>query len=176
MNGTLLRTERLSMRPFEESDLEWLISHRANEDVVQFLGGLLKQTPEFVEKRMRFYMECFEEFGFSMCVTSLLETDRRIGVTGLQPLENTGEIEVGYAFDKDQWGKGLATECGIGWLRYGFSVAGLERIVAVCDPENTGSRRVMEKIGMSYEDTAFSYGFPVVRYGVSKADFVEQFG
>lgn len=164
------------MRPFEEDDLEWLISHRANADVAQFLGGLLKQTPEFVEKRMRFYMKCFEEFGFSMCVTSLLETGWPIGVSGLQPLENTGEIEVGYAFDKDHWGKGLATECGIGWLRYGFTEAGLERIVAVCDPENTGSRRVMEKLGMSYEDAAFSYGFPVVRYGVSRADFEERFG
>lgn len=163
------------MRPFEESDIEWLIGHRANADVAQYLGGLLKQTPEFVGKRMRFYMDCFDEFGFSMCVTSLLETGRKIGVTGLQPFENTGEIEVGYAFDKDHWGKGLATECGIGWLRYGFTKAGLERIVAVCDPENLGSRRVMEKIGMTYEDTAFSYGIPVVRYGVSKSDFLKRF-
>ncbi len=168
----LIETERLSMRPFAEEDLEWLTGHRTDADVAVYIGGLELQTPAFVEKRMRFYMDCYEKYGFSMCVTKLRETGMKIGVTGLQPLENTGEIEVGYSFDREHWGKGLATEAARGWLEYGFWTAGLERIVAVAEPENTGSTRVMEKLGMEFEATSFSYGLKVVRYAVSRENFL----
>lgn len=171
MTDPILETERLSMRPFEDSDLEWLIGHRSSEEVVEFLGGLELMTSEFVERRMRFYMECFEEFGFSMCVTSLRDSGRRIGVTGLQPFERSGEIEVGYAFDRDQWGRGLATESAAGWLRFGFGTAGLKRVIAVANPDNAASIHVMKKLGMRYQDTALSFGIPVVRYAVSKEEF-----
>lgn len=170
----ILETERLSMRPFEESDLEWLLGHRSDLDVAFYLGGLDLQTPKFVEKRLRFYMDCYQKLGFSMCLTSLRETRVPVGVTGLQPLEKTGLVEVGYSFEKEHWGKGLATEAAVGWLGFGFGEAGLDRIVAVADPENAGSVKVMEKVGMSFEASAFSYGMPVVRYSVTKEHFVKR--
>lgn len=172
----IVETERLTMRPFRKEDLDWLVGHRSSRDVSQFLGGLDLQTPGFVQKRLEFYMNSFEKLGFSMSVTSLRETGERIGVTGIQPLEKTGDVEVGYSFDKEHWGKGLATESAAGWLRFGFGEAGLERIVAVADPDNLGSIAVMKKLGMTFEDTAFSYGLKVVRYAVSKEAFYEIFG
>lgn len=172
----IIETERLAMRPFREEDLDWLTGHRSSGDVSQFLGGLDLQTPEFVEKRMKFYMDTYAKLGFSMSVTSLRETGERIGVTGIQPLEKTGDVEVGYSFDKEHWGKGFATESAVGWLRFGFGEAGLERIVAVADPDNLGSIAVMKKVGMTFEDTAFSYGFKVVRYAVSREAFYKIFG
>jgi len=172
----ILESERLTMRPFEESDLDWLINHRTDEYVAAFLGGLDLQTPEFVEKRMRFYMDCFDRLGFSMCLTSLTETGTKIGVTGLQPLEKTGLIEVGYSFEREHWGKGLATEAALAWFEFGFGKAGLDRIVAVADPENKGSTRVMEKMGMKFEKTAFSYGMKVVRYSISREEFLARGG
>ncbi len=167
----ILTTEHLSMRPFAESDLDWLVSHRSDGDVSRYLGGAELQTPSFVLKRLRFYMDCFERLGFSMCLTTWNETGRAIGVSGLQPLEKTGHIEVGYSFEKEFWGKGLATEAAAAWLEFGFSKAGLERIVAVAEPANIGSTRVMEKLGMTFEKTSLSYGLQVVRYAVSKETF-----
>lgn len=172
----IVETERLAMRPFREEDLDWLVGHRSTSDVSQFLGGLDLQTPEFVEKRLKFYMDSYAKLGFSMSVTSLRETGERIGVTGIQPLEKTGDVEVGYSFEKEHWGKGFATESAVGWLKFGFEEAGLERIVAVADPDNHGSIAVMKKIGMTFEDIAFSHGLKVVRHAVSKEVFYEILG
>jgi RimJ/RimL family protein N-acetyltransferase len=174
MKENILTTERLSMRPFAESDLDWLVRHRSNGDVSKFLGGSELQTPSFVLKRLRFYMDCFERLGFAMCLTSWNETGKPIGVTGIQPLEKTGDVEVGYSFEKEFWGKGLATEAAAAWMEYGFTVAGLERIVAVAEPENTGSTKVMEKLGMEFEKTSLSYGLQVVQYAVSKEAFLNR--
>ena len=57
------------------------------------------------------------------------------------------------------------------WLKYGFETAGLERIVAVADPDNTGSWRIMEKCGMSYQSNEQHYGMDCVFYAISREEF-----
>jgi ribosomal-protein-alanine N-acetyltransferase len=94
-----------------------------------------------------------------------------IGWGGLQPLEETGETEVGYGFDKPYWGQGYATELAAAWLRYGFEEAKLARIVAVAIPENTASRHVMEKLGMRFERNATHYGSDCVFYSITREEF-----
>ena len=92
--------------------------------------------------------------------------------SGLQPLEDTGEIEVGYNLAKKYWRHGYGYECALAWLKYGFEKAGLERIVAVAHPDNTGSWRIMEKCGMKYEKTAKHYGIDCVFYAISREEFL----
>ena len=59
--------------------------------------------------------------------------------------------EVGYGLRVDRWGQGLTTEAVRLVIGFGFEQLGLHRIVALCDPDNVGSRRVMEKVGMQPE-------------------------
>ena len=58
---------------------------------------------------------------------------------------------LGYAYGRAAWGRGIATEAARVMVEMGFDVLGLRRIWAACDPENTGSRRVLEKVGMQVE-------------------------
>ena len=167
----VLETKRHFMRRFTEDDLGFLLGHRTHEEIVKFLGGIDLQTPDFIKKRLNFYIGCYASHGFGMCAMHWKETGDIIGVAGLQPLEKTGEIEVGYSIDKPFWGKGIATESARAWLEYGFGTQGLDRIVAVADPENGASIRVMKKLGMKYEKTSFSYGMKVVQYAISKEKF-----
>lgn len=95
-----------------------------------------------------------------------------IGTSGLQPLEDTGEFEVGYNLSEKYWRQGFGYECAMAWLKYGFETAGLERIVAVADPANTGSWRIMEKCGMKYEKTEKHYGMDCVYYAISRSEFL----
>ena len=81
----------------------------------------------------------------------LREERHAVGWAGLQPLSGTDEIEVGYAFGQPAWGRGYATEVASAVVQWGFEALALERIVAVASPENAGSRRVMDKLGMRYE-------------------------
>jgi RimJ/RimL family protein N-acetyltransferase len=62
-----------------------------------------------------------------------------------------GQAELGYRLGPDFWGQGYAAEAAQALVGFGFATLGLHRIYALCHPDNTGSRRVMEKIGMRYE-------------------------
>ncbi len=167
----LLESERLVFRKFELDDLPLLIEQRSDPDMNRYLGGVKMQNSEALAKRIQFYMSCVEKFGFGMCAMFLKETGEMIGAAGLQPLEDTGEIEVGYSLIKEYWGRGLGTEAAIRWMNFGFETKGLERIVAVANVDNIASRRIMEKIGMKYEKTEPHYDIDCAFYAISKTDF-----
>jgi ribosomal-protein-alanine N-acetyltransferase len=72
---------------------------------------------------------------------------------------------------KEYWGKGIGTEAARAWLDHGFRDHDLERIVAVAHIENWASRRIMEKLGMTYKKTEFHYDAECAFYSVSKDEF-----
>jgi ribosomal-protein-alanine N-acetyltransferase len=165
----MLETERLRMRKLTRDDLGWLIALRTDPDVSKYLGGTRLQNPEKIAERLETYLKCYEKLGFGTCGMIWKQTGEMIGFSGLQPLEDTGEIELGYSLAKEFWRMGIGYECASAWLRYGFETAGLERIVAIAVPENTGSWRIMEKCGMQYEKNELHYGMDVVYYAISKS-------
>lgn len=59
--------------------------------------------------------------------------------------------EISYIINPEYWGRGYATEAAKLLLYFGFSSLNLHRILATCDPRNTASSRVLEKVGMKYE-------------------------
>jgi RimJ/RimL family protein N-acetyltransferase len=73
---------------------------------------------------------------------------QRIDRCGLQFIHVTPEIEVTYGLAKTHWRKGLASEAARACLRYGFEQLKLNRIYALAEPGNTGSHRVMERVGI----------------------------
>ncbi len=168
----MLETERLIISKITPDDLPWLIEMRAPDAVNRYLGGRAMQNAEALTKRLPFYLECHEKYGFGFCTMTLKSTGEMIGTSGIQPLEDTGEIEVGYNLAEKYWRQGFGYECAMAWLKYGFETAGLERIVAVADPENVGSWRVMEKCGMKYEKTEKHYGMDCVYYAISRDEFL----
>lgn len=70
-----------------------------------------------------------------------------IGSCGLARPEGLQEVELGYIMRRASWGKGFATEAAEACMRYGFNNLGFREIIALTGPENTASRRVLEKIG-----------------------------
>jgi RimJ/RimL family protein N-acetyltransferase len=91
-----------------------------------------------------------------------------LGWCCLVPLEDSGMIEIGYRFVREAWGQGIATESARAVLDHGFGVFGFDTIVAVAHPENQASHRVLEKIGMAAEGTAFHYGQELAFYRLSR--------
>ncbi len=59
--------------------------------------------------------------------------------------------EIAYVVHPRLWGRGIATQIGRRLLALGFDELGLHRIYATCDPRNTGSARVLTKLGMTQE-------------------------
>ncbi len=168
----MIETERLTFRKLTLEDLPWLIEMRSPEPVNRYLGGTRMQNPDALAVRLKFYIDCYDKFGFGNCAMPLKASGELIGTSGLQPLEDTGEIEVGYNLSEKYWRQGYGYECASGWLKYGFEMCGIERIVAIAQPENTGSWRIMEKCGMKYEKNETHYGIDCVLYAISIDEFL----
>ena len=163
-------TERLAFRAFTLDDLPQLIEQRRCGS--EPLPWRATVTSQALSKRIRFYISCYDSHGFGMCPMIWKETGEVIGTAGLRPLVGTDDIEVGYSLIPEFWRRGIGSEAARGWMDLGFGIHGLERIVAVAHPENIGSRRIMEKLGMIYEKTEEHYGEDCVFYGVSREAYL----
>ncbi|CAN5775566.1 GNAT family N-acetyltransferase [soil metagenome] len=170
----ILETDRLAFRHYEISDLAKLIELRADPDVNRYLGGVRMQNPEALAKRIRFYMSCYENHGFGMCPMIVKETGEVIGTAGLQPLDGTDDIEVGYSLAPEHWGLGIGTEAAIAWIDYGFFEKGLDRIAGVATVENGASRHILEKLGMRYENTESHFDDERAFYAISRTEFLSR--
>jgi RimJ/RimL family protein N-acetyltransferase len=82
-----------------------------------------------------------------------------------EPDESKGEVEVGWHFHPDAWGRGLATESARGAIKHGFA-AGLGEIYAVVRPDNHPSLAVCRRLGMR------SLGLTSRWYGAELQSFV----
>ena len=171
----MIQTERLSVRPFVESDFDALIALREPWEVRKYLGGV-RNTVEFTRQRLDYYLAHHVRYGYSIGVVSLKSSPAMIGFGGLQHFNQGDEIELGYVFAEAYWGQGLATELAFGCLRFGFNELGVDRIIAVADEANLASRRVMEKIGMRHEKDIVHYGHPCVYYAVARAGMKNDLG
>lgn len=166
-------TERLLHKKFTMDDLARLVEIRSDPEVMRFIGGKKMQNPAALEKRLQFYISCYEKrLGIHQVIWK--KNGRLIGWSGLQPLEDTGEIEVSYGMIRDYWGRGIGFETARVWLTYGFRQLGLERIVAVADKRNIGSWKIMEKLGMKFEKTTEHYGMNCVYYAISDQEYLRR--
>jgi len=85
---------------------------------------------------------------------------------GLRYTELDGRrvMEVGWLVDPDRHGEGIATELARASVDHGFAVLGLHLVTARTLPDNLASRRVMEKLGMTYDREIVHAGLPHVHY------------
>lgn len=169
----MFETERLLIRKFTLDDLLWVIDVRTRPEIRKYLGGEKLQNPEKIAQRMNFYLDCYEKYGFGLCAMHWKETGELFGWSGIQPLDGTDEIEVGYGMKQEFWRRGIGLECARAWLDFGFKEKNLERIVAVADAGNTGSWRIMEKLGMTHEKDEWHYEMQCKFYAISKDEFLK---
>lgn len=126
-----------------------------------------EKTLEFVVRQR----QCFATRGFCLWKMVSKETETICGMCGLQPLEETPDIEIGWWLAPELWGQGIATEAARAVLLFGFGSAALARIVAVALPENTASTHIMEKLGMLYTGRVVHQGFEVERFVITRAQY-----
>ena len=158
---------------FSQADLDDLSVIYADADVMRFLSGN-PLTREQTAGWLKYFLDGWENFGFGWWAVVLKENGMLIGHCGLQFIHVTPEVEVTYGLAKEYWRRGLASESARACLRYGFEELKLERIYALADPGNTGSHRVMERVGMSYDRTEYYkddlYEGDLIYYVIARED------
>lgn len=154
-----LKTERLTLRGFRDTDRPLYAGMRADPEVVRFLPGgeaLVPFADEIAESRIRSFRAGWRS-GFGVWAIEETASGRFAGYAGLARLERSADVEVLYGLARAFWGRGYAREAAAAALGFGFGPAGLQRIVAFVVPDNAASVRVIEALGMRFEGTR-AYG------------------
>ena len=130
-----LTTDRLRLRGFRAEDLP---AHRVavdDDDAVTWAHVRLPLAESL--RRWADRLDEWEREGFGMWIVEVMATGEVVGHAGIQRLEGTDDVELGYYLGRAAWGQGYATEVARACLAYGFEKCGLSRIVAtVCDPSS----------------------------------------
>jgi RimJ/RimL family protein N-acetyltransferase len=152
-------------------DLDRVVKLLGDPDVMRYMPGGEPWPIDKAEKELRGIIAEWEERGYGRWAV-IDDNGAMIGWCGLGYLKELDETEVAYLMDKGYWNKGYATEGGLASLRYGFEAVGLEKIVALAFPENAASRRVMEKLGMSFEGVIHIWKLNLVKYSITREEFL----
>ena len=166
-----IATERVYLRPLHEDDLDNFARIGSDPDVMRYIGSGETQSRDQTAARLYAMIEHRTQHGFGLWAAIHKASGEWMGFCGLQFLDKTSEVEVGYRLAKRFWGMGLATESARASLLYGFEELGLDRIVGVVQMENLASQRVLEKIGLRYVKDARFYNSDVKYYAVSRDEY-----
>ena len=160
-----IRTERLIMRGWRESDLAPWAAMNADPEVRRYLGPLL--TFEQASAWVLNFQDDLDRYGFGFWALEVRGSGEFVGFTGLHTVDEgmplTG-VELGWRLARPAWGHGYATEAALAAVEYGFAVLELPEIIAVTVAGNLRSRAVMRRIGMT-SDPAEDFDDPDVGEG-----------
>lgn len=145
-----LETERLVLREWTDDDLDALAALSGDPQVMRYITGGKTRTREQSAKGLARQQDHQSRLGYAFWAAEEKASGRVIGLNGIQPLLETGDVEIGWWLEVAAWGKGLATEGARRSAAFAFEEAGLERLVAIAAPENTASIRIMDKLGMTF--------------------------
>jgi RimJ/RimL family protein N-acetyltransferase len=126
---------------------------------------------EKVESEIAENLEHWEDHGYGWWAVESLARSGLIGWLGLRYLPETEETEVAGLLSHRYWGLGLAVEGALEAIRFGFVDHGLGAIIGLALPENSRSRRVLEKLGMSYKGEAEYFNTTVCRYVLERSSY-----
>ena len=166
MGSEVIETERLVLRRWRADDREAFAALNTHPQVLEFLPrALTRAESDAMIARIEAHIE---RHGFGFWAAEVPRVTPFVGFVGLAvprfEAHFTPCVEIGWRLAPELWGRGYAAEGARGVLGFAFDELVLEEVVAYTAPENTASRRVMEKIGMSH-DPAEDFDHPLLPEG-----------
>lgn len=147
-----LETDRLVMRHLSDDDAEFMLELLNDPSFIQNIGDRKIRALDGAKVYIRNGpVASYAKNGFGLYLVQLKETGESVGICGLIRRDHLDDVDIGYAFLPRYWSQGYAIESARAVKQYARDVIGLKRIVAITDPNNTGSIRVLEKLGMRFE-------------------------
>jgi RimJ/RimL family protein N-acetyltransferase len=152
---TVLETPRLLLRRWRDTDREPFAQMCADPLVMRHFPSTLTrdETDRMVDRNLAH----FDRHGFGLYAAELRDPGLFIGFIGLAvpsfQAHFTPCVEIGWRLATAYWNRGLATEGARETLRYAFDSLHLPEVVSFTVPANLPSRRVMEKLGLTHDES-----------------------
>ena len=173
-----LKTDRLIIKLPTLSDFDAILALNTDPAVMRFIGNGSINTPEQVQAKLDKDIAHFFKHQFGLGVVYEKATGEFVGQAGLfhleyndnQPANQPVKIEIGYRLCKKHWNKGYATELVCAIRDWGFKNLPVEKLIAVVDPRNIDSQKVVSKAGLDFIDIIDCYNKKVKLYQLNKND------
>lgn len=156
---TVLETERLSLRHLTDADAAFILELVNDPDWLRFIGDRgVRSLDDARAYILNGPVASYARHGFGLYLVELGDGGAPVGMCGLLKRDWLDDVDVGFAFLPRFRGMGLAHEAARATLEYGRVALGLPRVAAIVSPENAGSIRLLEKLGMRFERMAVPPG------------------
>ena len=162
----IIETKRLILREFNINDFEAVFEFNSRVEVHKYTGyEIIKSIERAKEIISNIWLNDYKNYGYGRWAVIYKPENKIIGFAGLKYLPEINETDIGYRFLPEYWGKGIATEVSKKIINYGFDQLKLNRIIGITMPENIGSCKVLEKIGLTlykvdqYDDDGKAYNW-----------------
>lgn len=150
----VLETERLVLRRLTAEDAAFILELVNDPDWIRFIGDrgvrTLEAARDYISNNL---LAMYERHGFGLYLTELKGEGVPVGICGLIKRDSLEDVDMGFAFLPQFRGKGYGYESAAGVLEYGRKTLGLKRIVAITSLDNSGSAKLLDKLGFTYERT-----------------------
>jgi RimJ/RimL family protein N-acetyltransferase len=151
---TIVETERLALRRFEPRDAPFVLRLLNEPSWIEHIGNKGVHTVDDAAKYLADGpIAMYERVGFGLYLVELKENREPIGMCGLIKRDALPDVDVGFAFLPEHWGRGFAYESTMAVVDYGHRTLGLSRIVAIVSKTNPRSARLLERLGFASEGT-----------------------
>lgn len=164
---TILETPRLILREFIPDDAEALFQLNSDPEVIRYTGDAPFADQAAAATFLENYKD-YEKNGYGRWAMIEKETGAFLGWCGLKYHPDTGETDLGFRLLQRYWNCGFATEAAQTCLTYGFEQLGLPSIIGRAMVANVASIRVLEKIGLQFEQPFDFHGGPGVIYRIDR--------
>jgi RimJ/RimL family protein N-acetyltransferase len=166
-----LETERLTLRPFREADVNPFFELSQDADVMRYVGDRRVPTLQEAWRAVAGWLGHWALRGYGQWAIEERDAGRLIGRAGIiNPVDWPGP-EVGYLLGREWWGKGYATEAARAAMEWGFEDRGFEDLLSLIDPANAASIAVAMRLGESLRGEINLSGNRVLIYGVSRSEW-----
>jgi [ribosomal protein S5]-alanine N-acetyltransferase len=150
--NAVIETERLKLRTFVTNDAEFILRLLNDPAFLRFIGD--KRVRSIVDARNYITtgpIESYRRNGFGLYLVELKDTKTPIGMCGLLKRDALSHVDLGFAFMPDYRRHGYGFESASAVLSWAKGDLQLDRILAITDPENDTSIKLLEKLGFKFE-------------------------
>ncbi len=145
MNGPVIETERLILRPPQVEDFEPWAACMADEATMVFLGGVQPRSTAW--RGFCTMAGAWSLYGVAMFSVIERSSGRWIGRLGPWKPDSWPGTEVGWGLAREGWGKGYATEGATASIDWAFDTLGWSDVIHCIDPDNAPSQAVARRLG-----------------------------
>lgn len=150
----VLETPRLVLRWITTDDAPFILDLLNEPSFLQYIGDKGVRTLDDARNYiLTGPVASYQRHGFGLYMVQLREGSTPIGMCGLLKRDTLPDVDIGYALLPAYWLKGYAFEATSATLAHGWEAFGLKRIVAITSPGNAGSKALLTKLGLRYEET-----------------------